>query len=139
MIEVPAIVPLARRLRGHVDFVSIGTNDLTQHVTAVDRERATLSDLGSAMHPGLLWIVRYAVTAARRAPISVSVCGEIASDTRFIPWLLGIGISEISVAVESIPAVVETICGLEFERCRRLAEQVGKAATTSEVRELLLR
>ena len=139
MIEVPAIVPLVGELKGQVDFVSLGTNDLTQYLTAVDRERGGFGDLGTAIHPGVLRTVRYTVLAVRRAGIPISICGQIAADPRFVPWIVGLGVDQLSVSVDAITGVSARIRALDLGHCRGLVKEISKAHTFAGVRALLER
>ncbi len=111
MIETPAAALCARELAGHVDFFSIGTNDLTQYTMAADRTNARLARLNRADHPAVLRMIELACAGALEAGIWVGVCGEAAGDVLLIPRLLAMGVTELSMSVSLIPrakkAVVE--------------------------------
>ncbi len=111
MIETPAAALCARELAGHVDFFSIGTNDLTQYTMAADRTNARLARLNRVDHPAVLRMIELACAGALEAGIWVGVCGEAAGDVALIPKLLGWGVTELSMSVSLIPrakkAVVE--------------------------------
>ena len=98
MIETPAAAICAEELAREADFFSIGTNDLTQYVLAVDRGNGNVASLYSELHPAVLRMVEMTVRAAKKAGIKVSVCGESASDPLAIPFFLGIGVDELSVS-----------------------------------------
>ncbi len=115
MIETPAASLCARELAEHVDFFSIGTNDLTQYTMAADRTNARLARLSRADHPAVLRMIELACKGARDGGIWVGVCGEAAGDAAFIPRLLAWGVTELSMSPSLIPrakkAVVEYRAG----------------------------
>ena len=117
MIETPAAALCARELAEHVDFFSIGTNDLTQYTMAADRTNARLARLNRVDHPAVLRMIELACEGARAAGIWVGVCGEAAGDACFIPRLLSWGVTELSMSPSLIPrakkAVVEYGAGSE--------------------------
>ena len=98
MIETPAAALCAHTLARHVDFFSIGTNDLTQYTMAADRTNARLANLSRADHPAVLRMIELACDGAREAGIWIGVCGEAAGDPAMIPRLLSWGVSELSMS-----------------------------------------
>jgi phosphotransferase system enzyme I (PtsI) len=92
-----------------VDFFSIGTNDLIQYALAVDRGDPNVSSLYSAGDPSILRLIQMIVDAAQRNGINVTVCGQMSSDPRFIPLLVGMGLRNLSVTPSSIPEVKDLI------------------------------
>ncbi len=102
MIETPAAALCARELARHVDFFSIGTNDLTQYTMAADRTNARLAKLGRADHPAVLRLIELACEGAREAGIWVGVCGEAAGDPLLMPKLLSWGVRELSMSASLI-------------------------------------
>ncbi len=97
MIEIPAAVIIADLLAKECDFFSIGTNDLIQYSLAVDRESKNIESYYTPYHPAILRLINQTVDSAQKAGIDVSVCGEIASESNFIPFLVATGIKELSV------------------------------------------
>jgi phosphoenolpyruvate-protein phosphotransferase/dihydroxyacetone kinase phosphotransfer subunit len=105
MIETPAAALLIDQLLPHVEFVSIGTNDLTQYILCAERGSALVSAFSDALHPAVLRICERVIQAAQKGEIKTSICGEIASDPEAIPILLGLGLRELSVTAATIPAI----------------------------------
>jgi multiphosphoryl transfer protein len=104
MIETPAAALLIDQLLPHVEFVSIGTNDLTQYILCAERGSALVSAFSDALHPAVLRICEEVVKAAQKREIKTSICGEIASDPEAIPIWLSLGLRELSVTASAIPA-----------------------------------
>ena len=136
MIEVPAAAILADVLAPEVDFFSIGTNDLVQYTLAADRTNAALGELASPLQPAVLRLIAGVVRAARNADRPVAVCGEAAADPLAGPLLAGLGITELSVAPQSIGPVRDRLAALEIAACRAAAEAALAAATLGEVRAI---
>jgi multiphosphoryl transfer protein len=105
MIETPSAGLLIDQLLPHLDFVSIGTNDLTQYVLCAERGSASLSAFADALHPAVLRICEEVIRGAQRQGIKASICGEIASDPEALPVWLGLGLRELSVTAAAIPAL----------------------------------
>jgi len=105
MIEVPSAAIASRTLAKHADFLSIGTNDLTQYVLAVDRGNPLVSDLYESVHPSVLQAIRWIVEAGSDAGIPVSVCGEMASQPVSAACLIGMGVTELSMSMRAIPSI----------------------------------
>ena len=97
MIEVPGAALIADQLATHLDFFSIGTNDLIQYTLAVDRLNDEVSDLYNTPHPAILKLIRMVVASGKRAQIPVSLCGEMAGETRYTRLLLGLGLTQLSM------------------------------------------
>jgi multiphosphoryl transfer protein len=104
MIETPAAALLIDQLLPHIEFVSIGTNDLTQYILCAERGSALVSAFSDALHPAVLRICEEVIQAAQKREIKTSICGEIASDPEAIPIWLGIGLRDLSVTAAAIPA-----------------------------------
>jgi phosphotransferase system enzyme I (PtsI) len=137
MIEVPAAALNADVLAREAEFFSIGTNDLTQYTLAVDRGNEHVADLYSPANPAVLKLIRLTVKAAEKADISLSLCGEMAGDPLFVPLLIGLGLTELSVAPPLIPDVKRIIRAESYERCRRLADEVMQLEDAEEATEAL--
>jgi multiphosphoryl transfer protein len=119
MIETPDAALRAEEIAEVSDFLSIGTNDLTQLVLGLDRER---SKSAPVMDPKVLRLIDKTMRAGRRAGIPVDVCGEAASDPIAMPVLVGLGVDELSVAAARVGEVRKWIRGLDFASCRKAAE-----------------
>jgi phosphocarrier protein FPr len=136
MVEVPAAALKAAAFARHVDFFSIGTNDLTQYALAADRNNDAVATIGDTFDPGLLSLVRATCQgAAGRA--SVSVCGEFAADERAAALLLGLGVDALSVTPPAIPATKEAVRAVDIRDARRLAARALLADSAADVRERL--
>ncbi|HEY8240357.1 MAG TPA: phosphoenolpyruvate--protein phosphotransferase [Kiritimatiellia bacterium] len=137
MIELPSAVEVADELAAEADFLSIGGNDLVQYILAVDRTNESISDMYVAYHPAVLRALkRVAVaTLARNRPLSL--CGEMASDPKIIPFLLGIGIMTLSVDVRQIPRVHNVVSELKLSECRQKAEALLRLGRVKDVAAVL--
>lgn len=136
MIEVPAAALKAAAFAPHVDFFSIGTNDLTQYALAAERGNARLGALPDPLDPGVLRLIAE-VCAAADGQARVAVCGEVAADPIAAPLLVGLGVDELSVTPHSVPTVKQTVRGLSVVECRDLAQRALHQARASDVRALL--
>jgi phosphoenolpyruvate-protein phosphotransferase (PTS system enzyme I) len=122
MVEVPALAVCADELAGVVDFISIGTNDLCQYISAADRVIGELSDLLDHWQPALIRLVRDIVVGAGGGATPVGVCGESASDPMFALVLVGLGVSSLSMSPASAPMVRASLKAHTTVECRRLAQ-----------------
>jgi phosphotransferase system enzyme I (PtsP) len=105
MIEVPAAVYLAGPLAQEADFLSVGSNDLTQYLLAVDRGNARVAALYQALHPAVLAAFAHIIKAAHSEKKSVSICGELAGDPRAAPLLVAMGFDQLSMNAGSLSLV----------------------------------
>ena len=137
MIEVPSAALIASRLAADIDFFSIGTNDLTQYTLAVDRTNREVADRADPFDPSVLRLIAETTSAAESLQRWVGVCGAMAGDPLAVPLLIGLGVTELSVAIPSVPLIKERVRSLDIESCRRIAAQCLEAADAAEVRELL--
>src|SRR5699024_11152654 len=132
MVEVPSVAVAVDRFLPHVDFLSIGTNDLTQYVMAADRMSSDLAALTDPWQPAVLRLIRSVAEAAGRAPggrtVPVGVCGEAAADPHLACVLLGLGVSSLSVADAALPHVGAALTGRTLEQCRELAAPPPRGA-----------
>jgi len=135
MVEVPSAALMAREFGKHVDFFSIGTNDLIQFLMAVDRGNDIVSDLYQEFHPAVLRTIHHIVTEGKKSNVSVSMCGEMAADTLATPILVGLGLDCLSVSPSAIPSIKRTIRKLSFESAKSLAEKCLKMSSEKEVTE----
>lgn len=134
MVEVPAAAMTADVLAEHADFFSIGTNDLTQYVLAMDRGNAELGKQADGLEPAVLRMIARTVEGARKYGRFVGVCGGLAGEEAAVPLLVGLGVSELSVAAPAIPAIKALIRSLSFEKCRELAENALNMSSAAQVR-----
>lgn len=139
MIEVPAAVYLAPELSRRVDFLSVGSNDLTQYLLAVDRNNAQVADLYQAYHPAVLRALQYIVYAAHDAGISVSICGELAGDPGAAILLMAMGYDVLSMNATNLPKVKSVIRGVTFERAKQLLAEVMRMSNGELIREHIAR
>jgi phosphocarrier protein FPr/phosphocarrier protein len=136
MIETPSSAVLADQLAQEADFLSIGTNDLTQYVLAIDRGHRELAPQLDALHPAVLRLVARTAEAANAARKPVAVCGAVAADPLAAPLLIGLGIGELSVPPAVIPNLKAAIATLQIEDCRAAAREVLTLDTAAAVRAL---
>ncbi len=137
MMEVPSAVIMADAMAEFVDFFSIGTNDLIQYSLAIDRGNRMVSHYYHSLHPAIIRMIRRVADVARLNNINVSICGEMAGDPMNIPILLGLGINELSIGPQSIPAVKNMIRLLRTEDCKEFMKDVFKKKRASEIEELM--
>jgi len=136
MVEVPSMALTVDLLEGLVDFVSIGTNDLTQYVLAVDRRNPRVSYLYDPFHPAVVRLLEWTVHQARKRNLLVSVCGEMASDPLGIPLLVALGVDELSVAPAALLQSKEIIRHLSLQELQPLKRKALQARSGREVRQL---
>jgi multiphosphoryl transfer protein len=136
MIETPAAAVLADSIASEADFLSIGTNDLTQYVLAADRGNAAVSARNDALHPAVLRLIRQTAEGAQRHGRWTGVCGGLASDALAAPILIGLGVTELSVAPAAVPVIKAVVRQLKSDDCRALAERACAAASAQEVRTI---
>jgi multiphosphoryl transfer protein len=137
MIETPGAALTAAVLIHAVDFLSVGSNDLTQYTLAMDRGHSELARRTDALHPAVLQLIASAGTAGDAAGKLVAVCGGVAADHTAVPILLGLGIRELSVVPAAIPALKRQIGRLRIEECRALARRCLSLGAANEVRSLV--
>ena len=138
MIEVPSAAVTADLLAEEADFFSIGTNDLIQYCLAVDRTDERVSNLYEPLHPAIVRTLRQVARAARRRGIPVSVCGEMAADPVVLTLLIGLGLTEFSMAPTAIPLAKHALRGLHSEDAVKVAARAMRARTAGEVEQLLV-
>lgn len=138
MIETPSAALMARKLAQHASFFSIGTNDLTQYTLAVDRGNAQVADLFSAAEPAVLQLVKGCIDWGQTMGIDVSVCGEMASEPKYILLLLGLGIRTLSLAPVMIPEIKKIIRSVSISECQQIAETVLEMDSAEDVLAFLV-
>jgi multiphosphoryl transfer protein len=137
MIEVPAAALAAESFAPEVDFFSIGTNDLVQYTMAAERGNASVAELADGLHPAVLRLIRIVVEAANAHGKWVGVCGELASDAQAVPFLVGLGVTELSANSPAIPAVKQAVRSVDAVSARALADAALELSSAAEVRSLL--
>ena len=136
MVEVPTAVLMAAEFAQEVDFFSVGTNDLTQYLLAMDRGHPTLAKQADALHPAVLRAIHQTVEAATKAGKWVGVCGGLAGDALGAVILAGLGVKELSMDIPSIPKIKAKLRGTSMKQMRRLAKKALACRTAEEVRDL---
>jgi multiphosphoryl transfer protein len=124
MVEIPSAALLIDRFAGHVDFFSVGSNDLLQYFFAADRGNPAVRPIGRPEDPAFLRLLETIVDAARRTGRWVGLCGEAASSVRLLPLLVGLGFDELSMSASAVPAVKARLGALDAGACRRLVRGV---------------
>jgi phosphotransferase system enzyme I (PtsI) len=133
MIEVPSAVMMARELAEHVDFFSIGTNDLIQYSMAIDRRNRRVAHLYQALNPAVLKMIRLIVDAATEKNIELFMCGEMAGDAINIPVLLGLGLTNLSMNASAIPVIKKTIRSMNVSKARKDVQTILGFQTVQEI------
>lgn len=134
MVEVPAAALLAHRLLEHVDFLSIGTNDLSQYTMAADRLSGELASLTDAWQPAVLHLIAITAAAGRGADKPVGVCGEAAADPLLACVLVGLGVTSLSMATSAVRQVGVAVSGVTMQACTLAAEAALEAADPVQAR-----
>lgn len=137
MIEVPSAALIVDHFVKECDFLSIGTNDLVQYALAIDRRDHTVNEFNEPTDPSVIRLIKLITTEANKAHVPVSVCGEIASDPRFTPLLLGLGIQELSVSPRYLPVIKNAIRSTSIVDAVHLADKALSLTTAQEVLDLL--
>jgi phosphotransferase system enzyme I (PtsI) len=137
MIEVPSAAIISDILAKHVDFFSIGTNDLIQYTTAVDRMNEKIHYLYNPFNPAVLRLIKMVIDNGHKEGIWVGMCGEMAGDKRMIPILLGMGLDEFSMSPISILPARKLIRSLKHEDMKKVAENVLSMGSAEEIESYL--
>jgi phosphotransferase system enzyme I (PtsI) len=138
MIEIPSAVMMADVLASHVDFFSIGTNDLIQYALAIDRINEHVAYMYQPYHPAIVKMVHLVVRAAEEKGIPVSLCGEMAGDPLCVPILLGMGLRCLSMNARAIPLIKKLIRSITLEEARADFAYVNGLNTAKSVQAYLL-
>lgn len=136
MVEVPSVALQADLFAEHADFLSIGTNDLTQYVLAVDRGNVRISTLYDQRHPAIWQLIKKVADAARKENIPLSICGELASDPIAATCLLGIGVNTLSMNPVALPAVKQMLCAHSMTEMQQLSEKVLASNTMDDINQI---
>lgn len=136
MVEVPSVAISAEKFAREVDFLSIGTNDLTQYTIAVDRGNERISELFQHYHPSVLKLIKMTQEGATQENADLSVCGELAGDPIGVAFLIGLGISDLSMLPHSVPQIAELISTYTKKEFEAFAESALNSVSAQQVKEL---
>jgi len=137
MLEVPSIMFIIDQCCEEIDFFSIGSNDLTQYLLAVDRDNAKVTRHYNSLNPAFLRALDYAVQAVHRQGKWIGLCGELGAKGSVLPLLVGLGLDELSMGAPAIPATKARLAQLDSRACRQLLNQAMACRTSLEVEHLL--
>lgn len=137
MIEVPAAVEIADKLAPHVDYFSLGTNDLIQYGLAVDRTNPLVSSYFEPFHPALLRMIHRTSKAAQSANIELNVCGDLAANPYLTTILIGLGIRSVSVIPRSIPKIKHLARNLPLEDAQKLCRTILRQSEIQKIKDLV--
>lgn len=137
MIEVPAAAIALSSLIRHLDFVSIGTNDLTQYILAADRGNDALGPLHDPLHPAMLKLLAQIIATAQRAKKTATLCGEMAGDTRYTAMLLALGLTDFSMHPSSLLEVRQVIAHSSHAELRAAAKSLLRAQSRTAIERAL--
>lgn len=137
MIEIPSAAVISDILAKHVDFFSIGTNDLVQYSLAVDRMNEKISYMYDPYNPAVIRLIKMVIDNGHKEGIMVGMCGEMAGDQLAIPLLLGLGLDEFSMSAASVLNARRLIRGLEFKKAKEIGERVLTFSTSKEIKEYI--
>jgi phosphotransferase system enzyme I (PtsI) len=137
MVEIPSAAIQIESFLPHVDFLSIGTNDLIQYVLAVDRINEHVTHLYDPFHPAVIRLLDHVVRSAHAKGKRVSVCGEMTSDPRAVPLLVGIGVDSMSVSPRMFLRVKQTVRAQKFEAMKKIVAKAVACSESDEIRRLL--
>jgi len=137
MVEVPAAVLMIDHFVDEVDFISIGTNDLTQYTLAADRSNKDVAGLYSSADPAVLRLIRMAIEAADRKQVPVNACGQMSGNTLYTMLLLGLGLRRLSITPSAIPEIKRVCRSVTLSHCRQVAERVLTMENSRDIKSYL--
>jgi phosphotransferase system enzyme I (PtsI) len=137
MTEVPSVAIIADLMIDEVDFFSIGTNDLIQYTLAVDRTNKNVSELYDSYNPAVIRLIKNTIDACKNGKF-VGMCGEMAADPYYIVLLVGLGLNEFSVNVNSVLKVKKYISMLNYNECKEIVSAILKLRTGEEIEKILI-
>ncbi|MCK5348374.1 MAG: phosphoenolpyruvate--protein phosphotransferase, partial [Desulfobacula sp.] len=138
MIEIPSAVIIAEHLAEHVDFFSIGTNDLIQYSMAIDRQNRRVAHLYQALNPAVLRMIKMTCDAAKKKGIDLVMCGEMAGDPINMPVLVGMGLTDFSMNSVSIPAVKKMIRNLDTKKAEKTVKKIMTLSCVQDIFNFIL-
>jgi phosphotransferase system enzyme I (PtsI) len=133
MIEVPSTIFMIDEILDEVDVICLGTNDLVQYLLAVDRDNEEVAHLFRTLNPAVIRAVSTVLDACAKRGVPCVVCGEMAGSPYYVPLLIGLGATELSMNPNSIRRIRRLISGIAYEETRELLKQVGSGRTSSEI------
>jgi phosphotransferase system enzyme I (PtsI) len=137
MIAIPSAALMSDTLAKHVDFFSMGTNDLTQYTCAVDRINQKISHLYNPFNPGLLRLIKLTAESAKAGSIDISICGSMAHFPELIPFFIGCGIKKLSMSPMHILKTKANILKFSKDLCEQMVPKLLKLETTEEIKKYL--
>jgi len=137
MVEIPAAVELIEEITKIVDFISIGTNDLTQYTLAVDRNNIIVQDLFETFHPAIIRQLYRIITTSKKNHCRAIICGDMGSDALALPFLLGCGLRKFSVVISDIPTMKSLVSHYTIAETEELAQECLRLDTSAAIRECL--
>src|SRR3990167_5756554 len=137
MIEVPAAISFVKNLGTEVDFISVGSNDLTQYLLAVDRNNARVANLYDPFHPAMLQVLRKIVKDAHEVGMEVSICGEMASDPLAVILLIAMGYDSLSMNASSLPKIKWVVRNLSMRYAKKLLNEIFKLKHSSDIKKYM--
>lgn len=135
MIEVPSALLMIDEIAEEADFMNLGTNDLVQYLLAVDRDNETVADWFRTLHPAVLRAIKKIVVAADKCGKELIVCGEMAGSPYYVPILIGLGATKLSMNVNSIHRVRPIIAAIAYEEAREIVSNLQICRTAQEIEE----
>lgn len=137
MIEVPSAALTVNMMAKHVDFFSIGTNDLIQYTLAIDRNDDAVSHLYDPTHPAVLYLIWHTIKTANKAGVPVSICGEMAGDARLTRLLLGMGLRKFSMPPANLLAVKQIVLGAHLDKITPIVSKILRTNDADKIHDLL--
>ena len=139
MIEVPSAALMVSLIAAEVDFLSVGSNDLTQYLLAVDRGNTLVSKLYSPFDPSVIITLKHIINGGHKQGIWVGICGEMAGHPLAVPLLVGLGMDELSVVPAILPEIKKIIRSIDYSEMQEVATKALNLSTSDEVEKLMLR
>ncbi len=137
MIEVPAAVYQARQIAAKLDFLAVGSNDLTQYMLAVDRNNSRVADLYQELHPAVIWALREVAVAAHRESKPIGICGEMAGSAAGAILLVAMGYDVLSMSASNIPRIKWVLRQISLMQARKILARVLRMSDAQEIREFM--
>ncbi len=137
MIEIPSAALMSKEIARHVGFLSIGTNDLTQYLLAVDRTNELVAHMFEEFHPAVLRTIKFVIDAGHDAGVKVAMCGEMAGNPLATVMLLGMGLDEFSAVSSMLPVLKKIIRSTNYKSARKFARQLLKMESVDEIKKSL--
>ena len=137
MIEVPAAVFIAEEIAAESDFLSLGTNDLIQYLLAVDRDNENVSGWFRTLHPSVLRAIKHVIDSAKGTRKPLIICGEMAGSPYYLPVLIGLGATDLSMTVNSLGRVRRVIEGIDYAEVRTFADELLSSGTADNIEALV--